>query len=1135
VMLLGANAGSYAYLSFVFQDANGNGLLWGNASNSIVMGTDFGAARDPVIVPATAAPSGAAVGMVRLVYHGVDTATATIGVRRFKAEAGAVTTAYSTDAADVRTEARIATEETTRSSADSALSGRVDNVVTSVGNAQTAINNEVTARTTLTDSLASSVSTLNTNFSKLDANPNLLDPLNDWTGSATYRISSSWGPIIEFDGTFADVESTFATSPRVGLAPNVTYTLSCDLLAIGNSTVYANMDVICFDAAGNTLLDGPNTNSIYQADFSDTRPVGAIAVTFTTPANTNYAVVRLLGNARNVASNIGARRIKLERGASATAFTDDSALTATNAALKNEATARATGDSSLASRATTLEARTGGGGNLLINSEFNYPDASSGVAWATWIPYNSSGGYYGPTVGNYGVNGPTSASPQPQINTLWVTNNDASGDFGWYNNVEPQVVAGRYYEASAYLCSVNAYGQISLEWYDANHGRIGDTPIIPFQPIGNNSTYLGGYKQLAVRGQAPANVMYGRVVIRGQTQPPYPTPRILFFCRPMLAEVFSLTGDPLPYQPGSVGAIKSVTARMTTEETVRSTADSALATRATNLEAQINNTSASPLQARIAAEESARVSGDNAIASRTNVLEARAGNDGSYTNANATFSAWPDGAAIPSQWSYWSQNGLMSRNAPGFQPGAYSYRNHAYQDQNSGLCQSIYMTQGYWVLEASAWCSQGNFQGAGVYIDGYDKLNFGRDADLQGTVGAGATGIRQWSIMFYKNEPNQVNIYMMGNWDGFGARSDKTLDWLKCGVRPASDAEVQAGKATTNITSLTSRVATEETVRANADSALATRTSTLEASSAAGDSSTNANPRFSMWPDGQELPNNYYWWNKNGSITRVANSAMEGGYAAQVAASGTADHGHYQQAVPMSGWAVVEADVELTVGNWLGSGFTLSGIYNMDFAREADNTGLVSTSPNTRRRFSKLINIDPGYTSLNLHPMTQWSGFAGSTGIKTIRWHRISARPATDAEIQAGKATVNVAALTSRVSTVETAYVQGDQALATRASNLETRAGNLESSVSTQAGAISTLNGKASAYWQTTAVAGNGRAQMTIHADANGGGGVDIVGDVGISGNLLVGGSVTSGKVAPSAVSQTYFQTLNYNVTINYG
>jgi hypothetical protein len=78
---------------------------------------------------------------------------------------------------------------------------------------------------------------------------------------------------------------------------------------------------------------------------------------------------------------------------------------------------------------------------------------------------------------------------------------------------------------------------------------------------------------------------------------------------------------------------------------------------------------------------------------------------------------------------------------------------------------------------------------------------------------------------------------------------------------------------------------------------------------------------------------------------------------------------------------------------------------------------------------------------------------------------------------------------------------------------------NTAASVGTTAGAIADLQGRTAAYWRTTAVAGNNRAQITISADANGGAGVDIIGDVSISGNLLVAGSIITDKIAPNATS----------------
>ena len=169
--------------------------------------------------------------------------------------------------------------------------------------------------------------------------------------------------------------------------------------------------------------------------------------------------------------------------------------------------------------------------------------------------------------------------------------------------------------------------------------------------------------------------------------------------------------------------------------------------------------------------------------------------------------------------------------------------------------------------------------------------------------------------------------------------------------------------------------------------------------------------------------------------------------------------------------------------------------------------------------------------------MANWSGFGALTA-KTITFDKVSIRPATASEIAAQRADTNASqalanitseattranadsALATRSTTLESQMALGtdsnlyarirseettranaDSSLSTRTSTLETTSGNLTSRVTTTEGAIAGLNGKVAAYWQVQAVAGNGRAQMTLHADANGGGGVDIVGDVAITGS----------------------------------
>lgn len=121
--------------------------------------------------------------------------------------------------------------------------------------------------------------------------------------------------------------------------------------------------------------------------------------------------------------------------------------------------------------------------------------------------------------------------------------------------------------------------------------------------------------------------------------------------------------------------------------------------------------------------------------------------------------------------------------------------------------------------------------------------------------------------------------------------------------------------------------------------------------------------------------------------------------------------------------------------------------------------------------------------------------------------------------------TNTVTALTARTTTAEAAIANESTvranaitAEANARSALAARVGSTESSITTQAGVLATVLGRTSAFWEVTAVAG-GRAKLRVYADANSGGGVDIEGDVRISGNLLVGGSVNSAQLAANAAT----------------
>ncbi len=128
-------------------------------------------------------------------------------------------------------------------------------------------------------------------------------------------------------------------------------------------------------------------------------------------------------------------------------------------------------------------------------------------------------------------------------------------------------------------------------------------------------------------------------------------------------------------------------------------------------------------------------------------------------------------------------------------------------------------------------------------------------------------------------------------------------------------------------------------------------------------------------------------------------------------------------------------------------------------------------------------------------------------------------RLATAQRVAVTEATVDN--VVGRVSNVETAVSDGRFAAASTVRTLESNYKGTAATVTTQAGTIAGLQARTAAYWRTTAVAGNNRAQITISADANAGAGVDIIGDVSISGNLLVSGSVVTDRIALNGVTNT--------------
>ena len=232
------------------------------------------------------------------------------------------------------------------------------------------------------------------------------------------------------------------------------------------------------------------------------------------------------------------------------------------------------------------------------------------------------------------------------------------------------------------------------------------------------------------------------------------------------------------------------------------------------------NTPTTGVLARIGTAETAIAANDSAITQRASVLESSVGRK-EYLNRNAAFTEpGYTGAqnSLPAYWDVWSMDG------GGYRGGWISQSPSNYgavrpvqvdrQGTNCGLRNTLYgqFPKGWYVLECEVRLEDGNSLGAGVYTEfnnGHTgRLNFNTDPDTDGYTGPHGTGNYSFTKLVYNgNNTGQIQLYMMAGWDGFaGYQGFLRTIWQKCGIRPATTAEVESGK----VSGISAKVSTLE-------------------------------------------------------------------------------------------------------------------------------------------------------------------------------------------------------------------------------------------------------------------------------------------------------------------------------------
>ena len=238
--------------------------------------------------------------------------------------------------------------------------GDIDSLQSTVASQGAAITANATAITNAQGSLAEYSLRLSSNRRNLLPNGGPEALLRGWTGSATWAVNTNNSEGAYFLCTPTASGTFVLTSDAIPMEAAVALTLAYETRNTG-ATSYC--DIQCYDAAGANLMDSGQNAAASGTVWGDR---ASRAFTLTTPANTASVRVRLVCVATSASYRARIRQIKLEKGATWSAYSNDasvaqafSAISSAEANVASLQTTVATQGASITSNATAVTALTG--------------------------------------------------------------------------------------------------------------------------------------------------------------------------------------------------------------------------------------------------------------------------------------------------------------------------------------------------------------------------------------------------------------------------------------------------------------------------------------------------------------------------------------------------------------------------------------------------------------------------------------------------------------------------------------------------------------------------------------------------------------------------------------------------------
>ena len=233
-------------------------------------------------------------------------------------------------------------------------------------------------------------------------------------------------------------------------------------------------------------------------------------------------------------------------------------------------------------------------------------------------------------------------------------------------------------------------------------------------------------------------------------------------------------------------------------------------------------------------------------ASASAILAARVQNR--HLNPNSNFARYETSPGIPNEWENWAGGNSSTAVAGFISPNALNQVGPV--EANKGLKQTIppgSMTQGFYILDADVVLRAGTFDGAGLYLLSQDdagqttqetRLSFTDDISQQGEAlgqGGGVVGTRyRFTKLIELTDPSSTEFvfHAITHWNGMPGSFDieNEIDWHECGIRVATEAEIEGRQLAANVSTNSTAIALQGTQIAQ----------TTNAANAAGASATQA-------------------------------------------------------------------------------------------------------------------------------------------------------------------------------------------------------------------------------------------------------------------------------------------------------